>query len=78
MLDQITLENAQSCMSQVADVEALVAAFYDKLFATHPEVRGMFADDMSAATVFCSTVTFSILMLRVAIIMILTFTSFRA
>ena len=29
------------------DVEALVAAFYDKLFATHPEVREMFADDMS-------------------------------
>ena len=37
MLDQSTIENAQSCMSQVADVEALVAAFYDKLFATHPD-----------------------------------------
>ena len=38
----------------------------------------VFAPNMVAATVFCSTVTFSILMLRVAIIMILTFTSYRA
>ena len=37
MLDQSTIENLQSCMSQVADVEALVAAFYDKLLATHPD-----------------------------------------
>ena len=51
MLDQNTIENAQRCISQVADVEALVAAFYVKLFATHPEVRGMFADDMSAQIV---------------------------
>jgi len=38
----------------------------------------VFAPNMVAAKVFCSTVTFSILMLRVEIIMILTFTSFRA
>ena len=56
MLDQNTIDNAQSCISQVADVEALVAAFYDKLFATHPEVRGMFADDMSAQIVSLSNI----------------------
>ena len=56
MLDQSTVENAQSCISQVADVEALVAAFYDKLFATHPEVRGMFADEMSAQIVSLSNI----------------------
>lgn len=56
MLDHNTIENAQSCISQVADVEALVAAFYVKLFATHPEVRGMFADDMSAQIVSLSNI----------------------
>ena len=63
LLDQNTIENALSCISQVADV------FTD---------CSVFAPNIVAATVFCSTVTFSILMLRVAIIMILTFTSFRA
>ena len=56
MLDQNTIENAQSCISQVVDVEALVAAFFGKLFATHPEVRGMFADDMSAQIVSLSNI----------------------
>ena len=56
MLDQSTIENAQSCISQVADAEALVAAFYYKLFATHPEVRGIFADDMSSQIVSLSNI----------------------
>ena len=60
MLDQTTIENAQNCISRVADVEALVAAFYDKLFAMHPDVRGMFADDMGAGRIAfkCSKIGF--------------------
>ena len=41
MLDQSTIENAQSCISQVADVEALVAAFYDKLYLFPLEILGL-------------------------------------